>query len=189
VVHLKEVFDNFWVDIRKPPNIVTAVRLLFSPLPGIMLFVSTDLTTHIYAAVLFGLIASTDMLDGFLARRLDMITKLGAFMDPIVDKVLVGFILIGLAAHDSKTVILLLFFIAYYFFVASTMKKIIKLGGRIRPTVVGKVNMACQDVLMVVLILPIPEKVQIFSTAFVVGMSFLSFISYHDRYSRIKKRS
>ena len=185
---MKEIFDNFWVDIRKPPNIVTATRLILSPLPGVMLLLGNNLTTHLYAAVLFGLIASTDMLDGFLARRLNMITKLGAFMDPIVDKVLVGFVLLGLAAHDSKTVILLLFFIAYYCFVASIMKKIIKLGARIRPTVVGKVNMACQDALMIVLILPIPEKVQIFSTAFVVGMTFLSFISYQDRYSRIKKR-
>ena len=180
---MEELRESFWVDICKPPNVVTATRLILSPLPGLMVFCYDGFSMRIVAAVLFGLIAITDLLDGYLARKLNMITKLGIFMDPIVDKVLVSLLLIGLSFKNPTILILLAIFCIYYYFVSQIIKRVIKSGGAVAPTIFGKVNMFCQDLLMILLILPLPDRYQIAATAFVVGMAFFSFISYKEKYS------
>ena len=50
------------------------------------------------AAAVFAAAAATDSLDGFVARRLDQVTGLGQFLDPLADKLLVGTALVALAA-------------------------------------------------------------------------------------------
>lgn len=68
------------------PNLVTTIRLLLS-------FVLFSLIASggwwITAAALFAFAASTDALDGYLARRYKQITVLGRILDPFVDKVIV----------------------------------------------------------------------------------------------------
>lgn len=72
-------------------NIVTFVRLVMI----VPLFFFT-LTPRYYliALVLFGLAMLTDVIDGFIARRFNMITNLGKFMDQITDKLLINAILL-----------------------------------------------------------------------------------------------
>lgn len=48
------------------------------------------------AAVVFAVAAATDGLDGYVARRLDQVTGLGQFLDPLADKLLVGTALVAL---------------------------------------------------------------------------------------------
>jgi CDP-diacylglycerol---glycerol-3-phosphate 3-phosphatidyltransferase len=55
------------------------------------------------AAVLFALSASTDFLDGFLARRWEKTTTLGSFLDTTADKLLVSGVLIALVAVDRAS--------------------------------------------------------------------------------------
>ncbi len=54
---------------------------------------------YFVAAIVFTIAAITDFFDGFLARRLDMVTTYGKFMDPIADKLLVNSSLIILAVR------------------------------------------------------------------------------------------
>lgn len=64
------------------------------------LLLGADRVSHAYAAaaVLFLVAAATDFLDGFLARRLQVTTTLGAFLDTTADKLLVTGALIALVA-------------------------------------------------------------------------------------------
>jgi len=77
-----------------PANAITAVRLLATPL---VLVLIVHLGVSWGAALAWAAVASTDFLDGWVARRQGATTS-GAFLDPLADKVLVLGALIALAA-------------------------------------------------------------------------------------------
>ena len=56
----------------------------------------------VLASVLFTLAAATDWLDGYLARKLEQTTPLGAFLDPVADKLIVVSALIVLVAYHNS---------------------------------------------------------------------------------------
>lgn len=70
------------------PNILTTLRIILGFIVPFML-VYGDLTMRIVAAVLFGIAAFTDWLDGWYARKYNLITKFGQIADPIADKIIV----------------------------------------------------------------------------------------------------
>lgn len=67
------------------PNQLTTVRLLLS----IVLFVLMEYEYFLASTILFIVAASTDWLDGYYARKYQMVTTLGRILDPFVDKVIV----------------------------------------------------------------------------------------------------
>ncbi|MDG3496726.1 CDP-diacylglycerol--glycerol-3-phosphate 3-phosphatidyltransferase [Pseudanabaena catenata USMAC16] len=70
------------------PTWVTLSRLIAVPIIfGLFLWQDSELTRFIALSV-FIVAAITDWLDGYLARKLNQITELGKFLDPLVDKVL-----------------------------------------------------------------------------------------------------
>ncbi len=70
------------------PTWVTLSRLIAVPIIfGLFLWQDSELTRLISLSV-FIIAAITDWLDGYLARKLNQITELGTFLDPLVDKVL-----------------------------------------------------------------------------------------------------
>ena len=69
------------------PNKLTIARMCMVPLFMIALMMNTD-ASRIVATVIFALASLTDMLDGQIARKYNMITNFGKLMDPLADKVL-----------------------------------------------------------------------------------------------------
>jgi cardiolipin synthase (CMP-forming) len=80
------------------PNLVTAVRLALIPLYVWLLF---ETPHQIAAGLLLGTLGATDWIDGYLARRLHQVTKLGKVLDPIADRVLVITAVITIAVFGS----------------------------------------------------------------------------------------
>jgi len=70
------------------PTWITLSRLLGVPIVLVALLDPTDIRRWI-SVVAFVIFAGTDWLDGYLARKLNQVTELGKFLDPLVDKLLV----------------------------------------------------------------------------------------------------
>lgn len=70
------------------PNVLTLVRIALIPVFAVV-YLATDAYFWI-ASLLFGAAAFTDWLDGYLARRLNQSTPIGAFLDPVADKLIVS---------------------------------------------------------------------------------------------------
>lgn len=86
------------------PNCITFLRILVVPL--IVIFYYVPHWGHFGAAILFLLAAITDWLDGYLARYLKQTTRLGAFLDPVADKLLVCIVLVLIVDSHHVTFIL-----------------------------------------------------------------------------------
>lgn len=70
------------------PNKLTLARVIL--IPVFVLFFYLEFTGHYFVALgIFALASLTDLLDGKIARKYQLITNLGKFLDPIADKVLV----------------------------------------------------------------------------------------------------
>jgi CDP-diacylglycerol--glycerol-3-phosphate 3-phosphatidyltransferase/cardiolipin synthase len=92
------------------PNILTWLRILAIPLiMGLFLFGghSPKGWAGPVAGLLFAAAAITDSLDGYLARRLGQTTPLGAFLDPVADKLIVAVALVLIVSRDPRAVMVL----------------------------------------------------------------------------------
>jgi CDP-diacylglycerol--glycerol-3-phosphate 3-phosphatidyltransferase len=80
-------------------NIVTTIRILLAPVfVWMLLFDGGQFGALRYVAVVLFLVAiSTDGVDGYLARRRNLVTDVGVILDPIADKILTGGALVSLS--------------------------------------------------------------------------------------------
>ena len=78
---------------KQIPNIISLIRIVLIP----ALFLLFYFNQMIACAAFFGVLALTDSLDGYVARRYNLVTNAGKFIDPIADKILdvAGMILIA----------------------------------------------------------------------------------------------
>lgn len=74
--------------IMNLPNILTMLRIAAIPLLAALLM-SPSRSAGFWAAALFAVASITDWLDGYLARRMGIVTVFGKFLDPIADKLIV----------------------------------------------------------------------------------------------------
>lgn len=78
------------------PNKLTLLRVFMVPLFLVLVFVREVPNNLLWAAIVFALASATDALDGHLARKNNLVTSFGKFLDPLADKVLVMAALISL---------------------------------------------------------------------------------------------
>ena len=80
------------------PNLLSFARIAI--LPVIYLDLTADPDRFLRAFVLLAVFATTDWFDGYLARRFDQVSKLGALLDPISDRFLFVVVGIGFVVAD-----------------------------------------------------------------------------------------
>ncbi len=83
------------------PNILTMSRIVMIPVMVICFYLWPADNAHYVAAWVFMIASFTDFVDGYLARKLDQSTPLGAFLDPVADKLSVVIALALLIEHYS----------------------------------------------------------------------------------------
>lgn len=75
------------------PNLLTLLRLALIPVFVALFYIPEFKGQHLTLTVLFVIAAVSDWFDGFFARRLGQQSAFGAFLDPVVDKLMVGTVL------------------------------------------------------------------------------------------------
>ena len=83
-------------------NAITLSRILCAILIYLFLFLKTQ---YLIALLLFGIASFSDFLDGYLARKTNSVSVLGEILDPIADKLLIVFVLIGLSINLNSFLI------------------------------------------------------------------------------------
>jgi len=82
------------------PNILTLIRILVIPILALVFYLPVNYA-HLVAAILFALACLTDWLDGYIARSFKLSTRLGAFLDPVADKLMVSTVLVLLVGEPQ----------------------------------------------------------------------------------------
>lgn len=85
------------------PNLLTLSRILAVPILVALLWAPGELEFAL-AFGLYLLVGLTDFFDGYLARRLSSVSRLGAFLDPIADKIMVAAVLLMLVSTRQESV-------------------------------------------------------------------------------------
>jgi len=77
-------------------NLITVSRIVFGAIIFVLL---TRTELYWYAFMLFFIASITDYFDGYLARKYNLVSQLGEILDPIADKILIVFLLFGIAVN------------------------------------------------------------------------------------------
>ena len=88
------------------PNILTWMRIVAIPLV-VLLFYMPNSWADPAAGLLFAAASITDSLDGYLARRMGLTSRLGAFLDPVADKLIVAVTLVLLVSKNPHWVVVI----------------------------------------------------------------------------------
>lgn len=81
------------------PNILTLLRIALIPVFVILFYLPFG-WSNTAVTIVFALAAITDWLDGYLARRLEMTSAFGAFLDPVADKLMVATALVLIVEYN-----------------------------------------------------------------------------------------
>ena len=88
------------------PNTLTWARIATIPLIVVLFYMPYPWADPA-AGLLFAAAGVTDSLDGYFARRLGQVSRLGAFLDPVADKLIVAVALVLLVSRDARWPIVL----------------------------------------------------------------------------------
>lgn len=135
------------------PNKLTMLRVILIPFFLVFLMGGVPVEGSKWIALAIFVIASlTDMLDGYLARRDNLITNFGKFMDPLADKLLVCSALIAFVDMKVMPTWIVMIIIAREFIISGFRLVASDNGIVIAAGIWGKCKTVCQMVMTIVLI-------------------------------------
>lgn len=88
---------SIWAQLRTLPNLLSLLRLALVPVFLVLIVTGHSITAFIVLAIA----SITDWLDGYLARKLNQVTRIGALLDPAADRLYIFATLIGLAVTGA----------------------------------------------------------------------------------------
>lgn len=138
------------------PNLLTLLRIALIPVFVVLFYLPAPVMT----AVVFTAAALTDWLDGYLARRWEQTSPLGAFLDPVADKLMVAVALVLLVEANPSPAFALpaVVIIGREIAVSALREWMAEVGARakVAVTMMGKVKTTVQMIAIILLILHRP---------------------------------
>lgn len=170
------------------PNKLTILRVILIPFFVVfMLFDITGAADKWIALVIFCVASLTDMLDGKIARKYNLVTNFGKFMDPLADKLLVCTALICLASMNRLNVIVVLVIIAREFIISGFRLVASDNGIVIAASYWGKFKTVSQMALIIVLIMDLGGVWNVVGTVLTWVALLLTIVSLIDYIAKNKQ--
>jgi CDP-diacylglycerol--glycerol-3-phosphate 3-phosphatidyltransferase len=163
------------------PNTLTVARILLIPVGVYTLFYDsgTNATFQIISWCIYFILGLTDIADGRWARQANRITPLGAFLDPVADKALIGSAMISLSILGRFpwwiTILILVREIGITVF-----RLLVIRGGVIPASKGGKLKTAMQSFGVGFFMLPLPTWLDWFKYSFIAVAILLTITSAYD---------
>ena len=170
------------------PNKLTILRVILIPFFVVfMLFDITGSADKWIALVIFCVASLTDMLDGKIARKYNLVTNFGKFMDPLADKLLVCTALICLTSMNRLNVIVVLVIIAREFIISGFRLVASNNGIVIAASYWGKFKTVSQMALIIVLIMDLGGVWNVVGTVLTWVALLLTVVSLIDYIAKNKQ--
>lgn len=165
------------------PNKLTILRTFM--IPFFLFFLYTDfwgMANAVIAVLIFVAASLTDLLDGKIARKYDLITNFGKFMDPLADKLLVCSALIALVDLNKIPAWIVIIIIAREFIISGFRLVASDSGVVIAASYWGKFKTAFQMIMIIFLVLDLPlPYMHIVNSGLVyiaLGLTVISMMDY-----------
>lgn len=160
-------------------NKITLVRIFL--VPFFVLFKLTDFTPYnaLIAFIIFVIATISDKIDGTIARKYNLVTDFGKFLDPIADKLLVSSALICLTADGTIPAWITIVIIGREFIISAFRLVCADTGKTVAATWWGKSKTIAQMVTIIVLLMNIPQ-LAILETILIYVSLALTIISLVD---------
>lgn len=146
--------------LQQLPNLLTWLRVILIPFIVLAFYFPME-KGHTLAAVIFIVAAVSDWFDGYFARKFEITTRFGAFLDPVADKVLVAVALVLLVSDPNMSFIAIpsMVIIAREIVVSALREWMAEIGKRASVAVsyVGKLKAACQMLAITFLLYSVPQ--------------------------------
>ncbi|MCA1927112.1 MAG: CDP-alcohol phosphatidyltransferase family protein [Calditerrivibrio sp.] len=144
------VKENFWTI----PNLISILRIFAVPYFGYLIYYDR----MVDASILFLCMAISDFLDGFLARKLNQISRIGKMLDPLADKLVILVTIVVIGVFSNK------YLMPNYFVFIILLKEIYLLSGiltilimrkkfLVRTFFIGKITMFLEYLTVVMFLL------------------------------------
>lgn len=131
------------------PNKLTVLRIIMVPFFVLCLLVDAIPLHYLWALLLFSVASLTDCLDGYIARKHNLVTTFGKFLDPLADKVLVLSAMIGFIELGLSSSVVVIIVIAREFLVTSLRLVAAGEGTVIAASIYGKIKTIVQMISIV----------------------------------------
>lgn len=163
------------------PNKLTVLRVIM--IPFFVVFMLTDLGgqySNYIALVIFCVASLTDMLDGKIARKYNLVTNFGKFMDPLADKLLVGAAMICLIPMDKLPAWIVIVIISREFIISGFRLVAADNGVVIAASYWGKFKTTFQMAAVILMIFNIPALTLVTNIVVViaVALTIISLVDY-----------
>jgi len=171
------------------PNKLTCARMvLIIPFVILMLYGRGEGWSKWAALAIFVIASLTDMLDGYIARKYNLITDFGKFMDPLADKLLVCSAMICLVDIGRLPSWICIIIIAREFAISGFRLVAADNGLVIAASMWGKVKTVCQMFMVIFMIANFPQlPIRYFTTILMYAAAALTIISLIDYMAKNSK--
>ena len=167
------------------PNILTLIRLILIPTFAIVYFSDME-NAHYIALVIFLVAGFTDFLDGYLARKYKITSKVGTVFDPLADKLMLLTALGSLAFNGALPMLLFFLFLAKEFFmiIAGIILWYRKESMVIPSKLPGKVATALSIVTVIMLIIFPANPIFVASLIVALVLKLIALVTYVQVYKK-----